>query len=245
MNDFNFYFWSCFNVRGRNSMYPHVIEKAWIDNRFNIWKNFTYKSVCNQLDKNYKYILEIDEINYDYTSSLFNALNDEKLVLLKNTLIENKLDTTNNIIARMDSDDMYRNDAIIKFKETFISNPDIEYVMMSKGYFINVNTFEIKRYYSPSGPFFAAKIPQNLNSYTSTMDTPIFIGHGQVKHKPYRFIDENMAMVTSHDYNTDQWQFRQTAQHTSNVGAVRMQEAEPCSEEELNNKTSILQTFGL
>jgi hypothetical protein len=226
-------------------MYPHVTEKSWVDQRFNIWKNFTYKSICNQIDKNYKYILEIDEVNYDYTSSLFNELNDEKLIILKNTLFENKINTEDNIIARVDSDDLYRNDAIIKFRETFNNNPEIEYVMMSKGYFINVNTFEIKKYYSPSGPFFAAKINNNLNTYKSSMDTPIFIGHGQVKHKPYKFIDENMAMVTSHDYNTDQWQFRQTAQHTSNVGAVRMHEAESCSEEEIKNKSSILKSFGL
>ena len=226
-------------------MYPHVTEKSWVDQRFNIWKNFTYKSICNQIDKNYKYILEIDEVNYDYTSSLFNGLNDEKLIILKNTLFENKINTEDNIIARVDSDDLYRNDAIIKFRETFNNNPEIEYVMMSKGYFINVNTFEIKKYYSPSGPFFAAKINNNLNTYKSSMDTPIFIGHGQVKHKPYKFIDENMAMVTSHDYNTDQWQFRQTAEHTSNVGAVRMYEAESCSEEEIKNKSSILKSFGL
>jgi len=226
-------------------MYPHVTEKSWVDQRFNIWKNFTYKSICNQIDKNYKYILEIDELNYDYTSSLFNDLNDEKLIILKNTLFENKINTEDNIIARVDSDDLYRNDAIIKFRETFNNNPEIEYVMMSKGYFINVNTFEIKKYYSPSGPFFAAKINNNLNTYKSSMDTPIFIGHGQVKHKPYKFIDENMAMVTSHDYNTDQWQFRQTAEHTSNVGAVRMYEAESCSEEEIKNKSSILKSFGL
>jgi hypothetical protein len=226
-------------------MYPHVTEKSWVDQRFNIWKNFTYKSICNQIDKNYKYILEIDELNYDYTSSLFNNLNDEKLIILKNTLFENKINTSDNIIARVDSDDLYRNDAIIKFRQTFDNNPDIEYVMMSKGYFINVNTFEIKKYYSPSGPFFAAKINNNLNTYKSSMDTPIFIGHGQVKHKPYRFIDENMAMVTSHDYNTDQWQFRQTAEHTSNVGAVRMYEAESCSEEEIKNKNNILKSFGL
>lgn len=241
----NFYFWSCFNVRGRNSMYPHVIEKAWIDQRFNIWKNFTYKSACNQIDQDYKYILEIDEVNYEYTSSLFNSLNDPKLILLKNTLFENKINTENNIIARVDSDDLYRNDAVFLFKKAFEQNKDIDYVIMSKGYFINVKTFEIKRYYSPSGPFFAAKIPNNLNTYKSSMDTPIFIGHGQVRTKKHIFIDDNMAMVTSHDYNTDQWQFRQTAQHTSNVGVVRMHEAEDCSEEELKNKEIILKSFGL
>jgi hypothetical protein len=73
-----------------------------------------------------------------------------------------------------------------------------------------------------SGPFFAPKINNNLNSYNSTMDTPIFIGHGQVKNHRYVFIDDDMAMVTSHDYNTDQWQFRQTSEHTSNVGLAML-----------------------
>lgn len=241
----NFYFWSCFNVRGRNSMYPHVIEKAWIDQRFAIWKNFTYKSISNQIDKNYKYIIEIDEVNFDYTSGLFLSLNDDKLILLKNTLLENKINTTNNILARLDSDDLYRNDAIVKFQEAFEKNKDLEYVMMSKGFFINVNTFEIKRYYSPSGPFFAGKIDANLNTFKSTKDTPMFIGHGQVIHKKCQFINEDMAMVTSHDFNTDQWQYRQTTQHTSNVGLVRMQEAESCSKQELENKEDILKSFGL
>lgn len=241
----NFYFWSCFNVRGRNSMYPHVTEKAWIDQRFDIWKNFTYKSICNQIDKNYNYILEIDELNFEYTSQLFKDLNDKKLILLKNTLIENKINTDNNILARVDSDDLYRNDAVLKFREAFEKSPELEYVMMSKGYFINIKTFEIKKYYSPSGPFFAGRIDQNLNTFVSTKDTPMYIGHGQVIHRKCLSIDENMAMVTSHEYNTDQWQYRQTPEHRSNVGLVRLQEAPSCSEEEQNNKNEILKSFGL
>ena len=139
-----------------------TLTDAWISYRYDIWKNFTWKSILNQTHKDWVYCLSCDIKGKEITDKYFKQIKDKRFFLTygdtkqeRSVMRKISNDKDEMINVRIDSDDMYHPKA---FSE-LIENIDYEHdwYLWLKGYGYQYFNGRMLKHYKPghSGPFFA------------------------------------------------------------------------------------------
>jgi len=173
------------------------LKKEWIEYRYEIWKKYTYQSILRQTDQNWIWIMKFHPQTKDIVESIFQNLDDRVILNFdeeKQKEILSRYDDV--LIVRLDSDDMYRGDAIEQYRFA-VENSDHNFFLCMKGYMFETNGKLAK--YDPihSTPFHARRVNGKTHKYAN-----IGLQHRRIKdHNPY-IMPENLFMVTIHNHNT-------------------------------------------
>ena len=147
-------------LRGKEFGIERPISKEWMKFRHNIWENYTWESLMNQSDKDWVYVIKCSPKRNVLAKRLFGNI-DERIEITFSEEEERKILRRYNevLLIRIDSDDMYRFDAISEYRKAANSSVQ-EFFLCKHGYIHEQKPGGELAKYDPkhSSPFHARRI---------------------------------------------------------------------------------------
>jgi len=182
---------------------PHpALSHSWIKKRFDIWYEYTYKSISNQTDKRYIYLIACNLLSKHITDEIFLDVvkNDKRVKLFYHGTCEFR-DTVKNLrenydnvyAARIDSDDLYSIDVVSYILNEFPKGATCGYFLKGYGYqhiFKRLWNYDCCK----SGPFYVVKYPRGLYRFD-------VIEHPYIKKMGGIVLKDGMFIVSIHENN--------------------------------------------
>jgi predicted O-methyltransferase YrrM len=158
-------FWSKFDLCGSGSARP---SREWIEYRFRHWLAFTLASVLEQDHGEFLYWLLCDPARRDATEPLRRCIRDDRVHLVYTDecprLFRQLPNRDRYLVTRIDSDDLYHPAvASTLVRRTAAS----EFLQFNRGYACDVDSGQVRRWRSPSSPFYSHMYGPELRSRRS------------------------------------------------------------------------------
>jgi len=169
-----------------------------IQYRYGIWKDYTLKSMLNQKDTDWIWAIKLHQKTKKLTKGFFSKW-DERIIECygeeQQKAVLRRYDDV--LIIRLDSDDLYRNDAVKLYRKAATKNNN-EFFLCMEGFMYDIDNNTMARYDpSTSTPFHARRVHGQTHPKMG-----INMQHRRIKfNKPY-IMDKNLYIVTVHNQNT-------------------------------------------
>lgn len=201
-----------FNLKG---VAKQTTEKEWLEwneYRFKFFEDYTLKSLLNQSEKNFTWLIFFDN---DTPKSCFNYISKwSKYDFLKPILVNGikefdksyaqiVLDMSENtewvITSRIDNDDVFHYSSIQSIQECFIKK-DKQLLSLASGYVLNMESLKLAHYYYFKSPFLSIIERNNKGSfvgiykYSHTYWPTIPLNFSKMIKGKYANLDENLPI---------------------------------------------------
>lgn len=190
-------------------------NRDWLENRINIFQNFTLKCLKKQTIQDFTAVYAID----DSTEELINDILKQYEPLPSNIMFVKKSEYTNVItslcegydmlyLTRLDSDDMYPQD----FVQTLLNYPlkeNTQELLCQEGFIYHSPTNELAEYYHQMFTFYTFIYRLNTESVKfsslplTPMDFLVNFPHGATMDYTYEVIPGRQFIFHIHGTNTD------------------------------------------
>ncbi|HUX57136.1 MAG TPA: hypothetical protein VMV77_09185 [Bacteroidales bacterium] len=226
-----------FEKTGTENGIHKALTAKWIEKRAIIWKEYTWKSILNQTYKKWVYCLCCHKDARNITDKYFGDITDKRFFLVYSDIpqehrIMKTLSSgyTEMINVRIDSDDMYHQDAISELSEA-LNDESQDWFLWQNGYCYQYNNpnhrMKIYRPGHGSGPFYAKRY--KTAKWMKQKTIAIRCQHQNVIKNNPKILSDNKILVGITESNTSTL-FRN--------GCFRRKIIEP-------EKTTVLKGFGI
>jgi hypothetical protein len=162
------------------------LTEEWNNTRFEIWKLYTYASLCNQTEQDFQIWLTCNKETEDIVRGLFGTIKDNRIKL---KWTDEKPDEATTPVRdfyylfRLDSDDMIHRCVIEEGASQSVSHQmnllDTSFVQFMEGYLLNLHNHEITYHPEYSPPYYITRYTYRQFFGYDELIHPM--GHGRVR----------------------------------------------------------------